>query len=132
MRGIRAVWLVAAFGIVGCGTSTTLPRVMRADPFEGVKMLKPGATATECRSTVLWRSAPSPEGDIGVRALERLLASDEEADAVVNARFAWTSWSVGVYGRRCVTVTGDVVRSIRTVRLPMPQSHGDHTGHHEP
>jgi hypothetical protein len=120
--------MVAALTL-GCGMSATLPRVTRVDPLAGFKMLKPGATVRECRGGPVWTRSDPSEQDLGLVALRRLLETDDEADAVVNARLEWTSWSVGVYGRRCVTLTGDLVRSIRTVRLPMPGDHGDHAQH---
>ena len=117
---------------LGCGASTTLPRVTLVAPADGFKMLKLGATTTECRGVALWSPRSSAEEDLGMVALRHLLELDDEADAVVNASFEWASWSIGVYARRCVTLTGDVVRSVRTVRLPMPGGHGDHSGHQNP
>lgn len=121
--------VVLAVALLACGRGTVvLPRVTSIDPGEGFKMLRPGAKTTDCRARAIWIDAPVSE-DEATRALGVLLGSDPEADAVLNARLEWTSWTLGVYGKRCVTLTGDVVRSIRTVTLPMPASHGAHTGH---
>jgi hypothetical protein len=130
MRPTRAGVTLLAGLTMACSTSTTLPRLTLVDPLDGFKMLRPSARATECGGAAFW-GRPATR-DLGALALARLLNSDDEADAVVNARLEWTWWSIGVYGRRCVTVTGDVVRSIRTVRLPMPVHHGDHAGHETP
>jgi hypothetical protein len=92
-------------------------------------MLRPAQTAVECAGDGL---VASETPDLLDRAVRRLLARDDEADSLVNARVESTRWSLGVYGRRCVTVTGDVVRSTSTVLLPMPgehQGHGAHGGH---
>jgi hypothetical protein len=114
----------------GCGRGTVdLARLAPTDPAQGFKMLRPQATATECRLEAPWRPGGSSTDDLVDRALTALLRSDAEADAVVNTRLEWTSWTVGVYGRRCVTLTGDVVRSIRTVLLPMPGHDAGHEAH---
>ena len=93
---------------------------------EGHKMLRPGLSVTECRSGVPWAHGAD---DLLGSAFERMLAGDEEANLVLNVRIESTWWSVGVYGGRCVTLTGDLVRTTTTILLPMPASHGDHGGH---
>jgi hypothetical protein len=106
----------------------TLPRVQAPPDTQGYKMLRPGQTAVECAGEGLG-SEPRDLLDAAVRGL---LARDDEADSLINARVESTQWSLGVYGRRCVTVTGDVVRSTSTILLPMPgehQGHGAHGGH---
>lgn len=107
-----------------------VPRLEALDPAQGFKMLRPGATTTVCRST--GALAGSAADDPLEAALDDLLARDEEATALVNGRIESTSWSIGVYGRRCVTLTADVVRPTSTVLLPM--EHGGHEmdhGRHE-
>jgi hypothetical protein len=106
----------------------TVPRMQAPPDTQGYKMLRPAQTAVECAGDGLVAETP----DLLDRAVRRLLARDDEADSVINARVESTRWSLGVYGRRCVTVTGDVVRSTSTVLLPMPgehQGHGAHGGH---
>ena len=104
----------------------TLPRVQAPPDTQGYKMLRPGQTAVECVGDGIAASEPRDLLDVAVR---RLLARDEEADSLINARVESTQWSLGVYGRRCVTVTGDVVRSTSTILLPMPGEHGAHGAH---
>jgi hypothetical protein len=107
----------------------SLPRVQAPPDTQGYKMLRPAQTAVECAGEGLAASEPRDLLDAAVR---QLLARDDEADSVINARVESTQWSLGVYGRRCVTLTGDVVRSTSTIMLPMPgehQGHGAHGGH---
>jgi hypothetical protein len=61
-------------------------------------------------------------------AMARLLELDPEANAVVNARLEASFWSIGIYGRECLTMWGDVVRSTTSLLLPMP-GHEGHGGH---
>jgi hypothetical protein len=106
-----------------------LPRVQAPPDTQGYKMLRPAQTAVECAGDGPRRFGAARPAR---RAVRRLLARDGEADSVINARVESTQWSLGVYGRRCVTVTGDVVRSTSTIMLPMPgehQGHGAHGGH---
>jgi hypothetical protein len=103
----------------------TIPRVAPTDPTQGFKMLQPGASATACRSG----GAGTEDADLIGRALRTLLARDREATEVVNARAESTGWSIGVYGRQCVTLTGDVVRTTPTVLLPMEHGGHVHDGH---
>jgi hypothetical protein len=118
---------LAVLGMAGCTTTVgTLPRVTLLAPTDGFKMLKPKESTTRCRSEWLTVGAESDLTDSAVRSL---LARDDESDALVDVVVESTAWSVGIYGRRCVTVTGDVVRSVRSVLLPMPESHRGH--HHD-
>jgi hypothetical protein len=120
--------LVAAVAVATVGCAAVVgraPRLEALDPAQGFKMLRPAARATVCRSIGL--AAAAEEDDLLDAALRQLLARDEEATSVLNAQVESTSWSIGVYGRRCVTLTGDVVRSTTTVLLPMSGHHGhDH------
>jgi hypothetical protein len=120
--------LATAAIMIGCTDVVGgMPRVERLDPAAGFKMLKPRATTTVCRATGL--VSPSASEDLLGTALRELLARDAEATTVLNASVESTSWSLGVYGKRCVTLTGDVVRSTTTVLLPMNGVHEGHAGH---
>jgi hypothetical protein len=122
---VVAVLAVATL-LSGCTAQLgSLPRVQALAATEGFKMLRPAQTVSECTADGLGRSR---DPDLLEAAIRRLLARDEEADAVINARIESTHWSIGVYGRRCVTITGDVVRSAATILLPMG-GHGAHGGH---
>jgi hypothetical protein len=128
-RGVRAIVGIVLISVVlaGCsGSLGMLPRVAAPAPTAGYKMLRPGVTVTECEGGSPWARRDS---DLLGKALQRLLEHDAEADLVINAQIESTGWSLGIYWKRCVTVTGDVVRTTTTVLLPMPGSHGDHDGH---
>lgn len=133
--GGTVLLVLALVAAIGCRGAVTVPRLTPVGSLDGFKMLKPAARARECRPGAIWESRGAAEEELATRALQRLLALDDEADAVLDARLEWTWWTIGVYGRRCVTLTGDVVRSVRTVVLPMPGhesghgAHGEHAGH---
>jgi hypothetical protein len=91
-------------------------------------MLKPDAATEVCRSTGVL-AGRAAEADLAGAALTRLMGLDAEANAVVNARLESSVWSIGLYGRECVTLRGDVVRSVTTLLLPMPEGHPSHGGH---
>ncbi len=116
--GLMVLAVVACTGTVG-----TLPRITLLAPTDGFKMLRPNVSATRCRAGGLFAR---DDGDLAGAAVKDLLTRDDEGDAVLNVKVESTSWSLGVYGRRCVTVSGDVVRSVRSVVLPMPGSHAEH------
>ena len=120
--------------MVLCGCTATVggvPRLERLDPAQGFKMLRPAAVATACREEGPFsRPDDGTEVDLLGTALQDLLARDDEATAVVNGRVESTSWTLGVYGRRCVRLTGDIVRFTATVLLPMGEGHHGHHGHH--
>lgn len=121
--------IAAAMTLAACTTSLgTLPRVGPTLHTQGHKMLKPNAAVTECTATGMGTPAGGVE-DLLQEALRELLALDDEADGVMNARVQSTWWSVGVYGRRCVTLTGDLVRSTTTILLPMSGGHAEHGNH---
>ena len=129
-RAPRLTGIVAGALLSSCTTGLgTLPRVQAPPDTQGFKMLRPAQTAVECAGDGI---VASEARDLLGAAVRRLLARDEEADSVINARVESTQWSIGVYGRRCVTLTGDVVRSTSTILLPMPgehEGHGAHGGH---
>jgi hypothetical protein len=109
--------------LAACTTSAgTLPRVGPLPPEAGFKLLKPGASAIACEGG-LFTSYGAPTDLMG-RVTASLLGRDAEADSVINAQVEWSSWSIGVYARRCVRMEGDVARSVRTILLPMPGGHG--------
>jgi hypothetical protein len=110
----------------GCSATVgRLPRLEELDPAQGYKMLRPDSVATACRTEGPFAGR---EADLLEAALRDLLARDDEATAVVNGRVESTSWTIGVYGRRCVTLTADVVRFTPTVLLPMGGGHHGHEG----
>lgn len=120
----------ALVGMVGCvRVDGAVPTIAAADPARGTKLLKPNVCATTCESGWIWDTPESM--DLAGRALRQLLALDDEATAVDNARLTATGWSVGLYRRGCMTVAGDLVRSVSTVMLPMPghAAHGEHPSH---
>jgi hypothetical protein len=83
-------------------------------------MLAPGQSTTACHTEWAFWGA---DVDLIAGAFQQLLERDAEADGVINVKVDSISWSVGIYARRCVTLRGDVVRSIRAVVLPMPAAH---------
>jgi len=111
---------------LGCASSLGTLGVVHPDADDvGLKLLRPDVSATSCRSSVL--GVPLRAGEPDVReALATILALDPEGDVVANARIAWCRLVTGVYNRRCVEVRGDLARTVTTVRLPMPASHGAH------
>ncbi len=102
-----------------------IPRATLLAPTDGFKMIAPGASVTRCRPDGLL--AARTDGDLVGDAVRDLLARDPEADAVVRASVETAGWSIGLYGRQCVTIKGDVVRSVRAILLPMPESHREHS-----
>jgi hypothetical protein len=121
-----SAWLAFCLALAACARgSGTIPRMTALPPESGYKLLRPAAVAVACEGGFFEGNASS---DLLARTTADLLARDAEADAILQAKVEWTGWSIGVYGRRCVRVEGDVVRSVRTILLPM--AHGDgHQGH---
>ena len=123
---LRLILLAATSLVVGCVRTTgTLPRVAVDNPRDGFKLLRPHARAERCEGA-LFGTFSTSEGDVLEDVFRDLLALDEEATMVRGARVEWTAWSIGVYGRRCIAMEGDVVRPAATVLLPMA---GEHLGH---
>jgi hypothetical protein len=79
-----------------------------------------------CRTRLLGRDLGDGPAPLD-RAVQDLLRSDPEADALANVRIRTRTISIGVADRACVTVQADVVRMISVVRLPAPAGH---EGHH--
>jgi hypothetical protein len=90
----------------------------------GTKLLRPGAMARACRSSFFELGSPNPEATFR-EALDRLLAVDDEGNAVKNAQVREETFVSGIYNRRCVEIRGDVVRVISMIILP-GHAHGDH------
>ena len=110
-----------------CTMVGTVPRAAAVRPNEGYKLLRPGAVAVACEAGVpAWLGAE--RRDLLGQVTADLLGRDPEADCILHARIEWSSWSIGIYARRCVRMEGDVARAVRTVVLPMP---GEHV-HHDP
>ena len=118
-------WSASVVPLIGCillvacaSTSGTIPRVTAMAPEAAYKLLLPGAVAVACEGEFFPSMAPT-SADLVSTATTDLLARDEEADAIVQAKIRWSAWSIGLYGRRCLRMEGDVVRSVRTILLPM-------------
>jgi hypothetical protein len=103
-------FLAACTSMVG-----PIPRVSTMRDGDGFKMLRPGASATVCGG-----EATSGSPGVIAQAIELLLSSDPEAEAVIDAV---VSVRRSPFGRHCATVRGDVVRATRTVMLPMAGEH---------
>jgi hypothetical protein len=115
--------------IVGAGCSSwdgQLPLVLSDAEHAGTKMLVPNAHAAACRTRVLGLDVGERSSPLD-RAVHALLASDSEADALVNLRIAARGLALGVFEHSCVTIDADVVRTTSVVRLPPPPGH---EGHH--
>jgi len=95
-----------------------IPRVSAVHETDGFKMLRPGASATVCGT-----ETPTDAQGAIAKAIDQLLASDPEAEAVIDAV---VSVRRSPFGGHCATVRGDVVRATRTVVLPMPGEHRHH------
>src|SRR5262245_61066086 len=123
----RMLAVVLAVTAVACGGSLgRVPRATATAETEGFKMLRPQLQARRCEGAFVGSDG---NRDLVGECIRELLASDHEADAVMNAEVEWRSFSIGVYRWQCAILRGDVVRSVRTVMLPMPGGHGAHHGH---
>lgn len=127
----RSVAAMLALGVAGCTASGGRLGLVGADEaLLSTKMLRPGATARSCEVTVLGLAVAGETPSVA-KAVQRLLASDAEANVVKNVEVAWERLVTGLYNWSCVTVTGDVARAISTVVLPALGDHSHH-GHHAP
>src|SRR6185503_6227580 len=78
----------------------------------GVKLLAPSVTGRSCRTAVL--GVPLQPGDPDVQeAVAQILARDAEGDVVTDARLSSERILTGLYNRRCVSVAGNLGRTIR-------------------
>jgi len=89
-------------------------------------MLRPGARASACRTTLLGMSVAGPASPLEA-ALHALLALDPEADRLDAVEVRERTMTTGLVDRICVSVRADVVRATSVVRLPAPAGH---EGHH--
>jgi hypothetical protein len=123
----RALVCVVATITAGCAASLGSVNVLQPqfDTF-GVKVLAPSVSGRSCRTSIL--GMPLQPGDPDVQeALAQILAHDAEGDVVTDARIGSERILTGVYNRSCVSVHGNLGRTIRVITLPMPASH---QGHH--
>lgn len=129
-RRTRHGWstvITVATVITCCACGGTLGHVPRITPVaatDGFKMLWPQQEVRRCEGSF---PGTAERRDLIREGVDALLARDPEADAVVNTEVQWESFCIGIYTWRCVVLRGDLVRSVRTVLLPMP---GEHGGHH--
>src|SRR5262245_58502996 len=124
--GLRVV-VGVALALGGCTVAThaMVPRIGSLGDEEGFKLLKPNAGVRRCEGS--WRLAfGSLDDGMLDAAFQELLALDPEANAILHARAGWEWRSIGVYGWRCVSLEGDLVRMTSTVMLPMGGAHGGH------
>lgn len=113
--------------MLGCGWSLgDIPVVGVDDDRAGFKMLRPGAEATSCRTSVLGISLARDRGGSLDDAIQQLLKLDEEANVLRHVQVRTSSVVTGLYNRRCLTVSADVGRAASVVRLPVVGEH-----HHE-
>jgi hypothetical protein len=111
--------------MTGCMTTHSELGVLRREAGNvGSKMLRPGARARTCRSSILGMPL---SGSAPTSLVTDLLALDKEADVVTHAEVTTESITTGVYNRTCVELVGDLGREISVVRLPVV---GEHEHHH--
>jgi hypothetical protein len=117
MRGV--VVLVAVLALAGCATSLGTAGVLVPDADAlGVKLLHPGVSGRSCRASII--GVPLEDGSPSLReAMARALALDSEANALTDADVRWERVVTGLYNRRCVAVSGNLVRTISSVTIPM-------------
>ena len=124
MRDVRIVVLVAA--LAGCAADVgRVPFVANDVDVVGTKLLRPGATGRSCRTTVLGMRVGHDAGTID-EAMGRLLALDGEGNVVSDVAVREERVVTGLVNRRCISVRGDLGRTVSTLVVPMP---GDHHGH---
>ena len=115
--------------LTGCATDLGRAPLIARDPaLVGIKLLRPGARARSCRTTVL---GVPVDGDTGTfdDALARLLAVDGEGNVVTDLVLREKRLTTGLVNRRCIELRGDLGRSITTLTLPMPEGHPPHDSH---
>jgi hypothetical protein len=123
-RGLLTVLMTLM--VAGCMTTHSDLGVIRPSAEEvGLKMLRPGARARECRSSLFGIPLQVDGAD---SLLATVLKLDDEADVLAKARVKVESISTGVYNRTCVELVGDLGREVSVVRLPAVG--GGHQHHH--
>jgi hypothetical protein len=122
----RALRALVAIALAAGGCSAELGYLALVTPERGApatKLLRPGVEGRECRSAILGMpTSPSDAPPIDA-ALAHILSLDAEGNAIANAEVRSESLLTGIYNRRCVVVRGDLVRTIRTVTIPIPGGH---------
>jgi hypothetical protein len=93
----------------------------------GVKLLRPGARARTCRTSVLGIALGGPELPLDA-AVAQLLALDPEGNVVTGVEIRSSAVVTGLYNRRCVELRGDLGRFVPTITLPVPSGHRAHVG----
>lgn len=122
-RGGKLAVSMALLGLSGCATELGHVAFLGAEAAApATKLLRPAVEGRSCRASLLGLSATAGEPSAG-EALARILDLDREGDAVTNVDLRWEHVATGLYDRRCVVVRGDLVRTISTVTLPMPEGH---------
>jgi hypothetical protein len=119
--------VLGALVLAGCAAAQggRVPRLATTSDRDGFKLLRPQATVEVCRGSF---GAAFGVADAGIldEAFRRALTLDPEADALVDVSLRWRWRSILVYGWQCVSLRGDVVRTISTVLVPMPADHAHH------
>lgn len=121
--------MVALLALVATACSESageFPLISRDAAAAGTKMLRPAARAEACRTRLFGRDVAGEPAPLD-QAVRALFAMDAEADALANVRITTRATALGIGDHTCVTVQGDVVRTISVVRLPAPPGH---EGHH--
>jgi len=123
---VRAALGLVALALAGCATSLGSVGLLGRDAETvSVKMLVPGATGRSCRSSIV--GLPLQAGDPTLdEALAQILGRDAEGNVVTEAEVVSDRLVTGVYNRRCVTVRGNLVRTLTTLNIPMPEHPGPH------
>lgn len=132
----RSLAVLASLVLAGCAVTQggRVPRLATASDRDGFKLLRPRATVEVCRGSIAAGLGAAAVGtgdaDLLDEAFRRALALDPEADALLEASMRWRWRTVLVYGWHCLSLRGDLVRTIPTVLVPMSGDHAHH-GHGE-
>lgn len=125
----HATVLLALLALVGSAcTRTTAPLPLGSlipDPETvAVMRLRPDAAATTCRR---WFAGVLLDADPD-DPVQRLLATEREANVLGEGTVQVEEFSVGPYVRQCVTIRGVLARTIRSITIPAGEAHHHH--HH--
>jgi hypothetical protein len=105
--------------------------MLLADPdLVGFKVLEPQAVGTACGAT-LW-SCGERRSRLAAKAVNVLLRSHPEANAVRDAEVRWRGLDTVLVQAGCVSIRGDVGRVVSTVSVPMLGEHSGHGSHSTP
>jgi hypothetical protein len=117
-------------GLVGCAFGGgRVPLAFDEAGRPGFKMLRPGVSARAC-GCVMWPYGRRSVGPFLERAMQQLLALDEEANVLQDLEITWRGLDVLIGRFGCVSVRADVGRMISTVSLPMVGMPPDHKHDH--